>query len=163
VTIHDDNIPVIDDRGHSETPRDRQGAFEPQIVRKHWRRFDGFDDKIVALYAREMSVRDIHPEEIYGVRVGHDLISRVTDAVLEDVRSWQSRPFVSRPKPPGRTRQSQSRPTWRRSCDVWIPALSAALALFHRCRSEAAADRAPAHDWISSDASVRRLSSATFA
>lgn len=93
MTIHDDNIPVIDDRGDSETPRGRQGTFEPQIVRKHRRRFDGFDDKIIALYAREMSVRDIHPEEIYGVRVGHDLISHVTDAVLEDVRSWQSRPL----------------------------------------------------------------------
>jgi putative transposase len=77
------------------TPRDRQGTFEPQIVRKHQRRFDGFDDKIVALYARGMSVRDIqaHLEEIYGVKVGHDLISRVTDAVLEDVRAWQSRPL----------------------------------------------------------------------
>jgi putative transposase len=68
VTTHDDNIPVIGDRGDSETPRDPQGTFEPQIVRKHRRRFDGFDDKLVALYARGMSVRDIHPEEIYGVR-----------------------------------------------------------------------------------------------
>jgi putative transposase len=78
-----------------EQPRDRAGSFEPQIVRKHQRRFEGFDDKIVAMYARGMSVRDIqaHLRELYGVEVGHDLISRVTDAVLEDVREWQSRPL----------------------------------------------------------------------
>ena len=78
-----------------QAPRDRRGDFEPQIVAKHQRRFDGFDDKIIAMYARGMSVRDIqaHLEEIYGVKVGHDLISRVTDAVLEDVRAWQSRPL----------------------------------------------------------------------
>jgi putative transposase len=78
-----------------EQPRDRKGSFEPQIVRKHQRRFDGFDDKIVALYGRGMSVRDIqqHLRELYGVEVGHDLISRVTDAVLDDVREWQARPL----------------------------------------------------------------------
>lgn len=78
-----------------EAPRDRQGSFEPQIVRKHQRRFDGFDDKIVAMYGRGMSVRDIqaHLAELYGVEVGHDLISRVTDAVLDDVREWQTRPL----------------------------------------------------------------------
>jgi putative transposase len=78
-----------------EQPRDRQGSFEPQIVRKHQRRFDGFDDKIIAMYGRGMSVRDIqaHLAEIYGVEVGHDLISRVTDAVLDDVREWQARPL----------------------------------------------------------------------
>jgi putative transposase len=78
-----------------EQPRDRAGSFEPQIVRKHQRRFDGFDDKIIALYGRGMSVRDIqaHLAEIYGVEVGHDLISRVTDAVLDDVREWQARPL----------------------------------------------------------------------
>lgn len=76
-------------------PRDRQGSFEPQILPKHQRRFDGFDDKIIAMYGRGMSVRDIqaHLAEIYGVEVGHDLISRVTDAVLEDVREWQARPL----------------------------------------------------------------------
>jgi putative transposase len=64
-------------------------------VPKHQRRFDGFDDKIVAMYARGMSVRDIqaHLRELYGVEVGHDLISRVTDAVLDDVREWQARPL----------------------------------------------------------------------
>jgi putative transposase len=78
-----------------EQPRDRQGSFEPQIVRKHQRRFEGFDDKIIAMYGRGMSVRDIqaHLRELYGVEVGHDLISRVTDAVLEDVREWQARPL----------------------------------------------------------------------
>ena len=78
-----------------EQPRDRKGSFEPQIVPKHQRRFDGFDDKIVAMYARGMSVRDIqaHLRELYGVEVGHDLISRVTDAVLDDVRAWQARPL----------------------------------------------------------------------
>jgi len=78
-----------------EQPRDRAGSFQPQIVRKHQRRFDGFDDKIVAMYGRGMSVRDIqaHLRELYGVEVGHDLISRVTDAVLDDVREWQARPL----------------------------------------------------------------------
>jgi putative transposase len=78
-----------------EQPRDRRGSFEPRIVPKHQRRFDGFDDKIVAMYARGMSVRDIqaHLRELYGVGVGHDLISRVTDAVLDDVREWQARPL----------------------------------------------------------------------
>src|SRR5580658_4943137 len=78
-----------------ETPRDRNGTFEPQIVRKRQRRFEGFDDKILALYSRGVSTRDIeaHLEEIYGVKVGRDLISRVTDAVMDDVRAWQSRPL----------------------------------------------------------------------
>jgi putative transposase len=78
-----------------ETPRDRNGTFEPQIVRKRQRRFEGFDDKILALYSRGLSTRDIeaHLEEIYGVKVGRDLISRVTDAVMEDARAWQTRPL----------------------------------------------------------------------
>ena len=69
------------------TPRDRKGSFEPQIVRKGQRRFQGFDDKILALYSRGLSTRDIeaHLKEMYGVAVGRDLISRVTDAVIEDV------------------------------------------------------------------------------
>jgi transposase-like protein len=78
-----------------ETPRDRAGTFEPRIVRKRQRRFEGFDDKILALYSRGLSTRDIeaHLEEIYGVTVGRDLISRVTDAVMEDARAWQTRPL----------------------------------------------------------------------
>ncbi|MGH3000262.1 MAG: IS256 family transposase [Gaiellaceae bacterium] len=78
-----------------ETPRDRNATFEPQIVRKGQRRFEGFDDKILALYSRGLSTRDIeaHLAEIYGVNVGRDLISRVTDAVMQDVREWQQRPL----------------------------------------------------------------------
>jgi putative transposase len=78
-----------------ETPRDRNATFEPQLVRKGQRRFEGFDDNILALYSRGLSTRDIeaHLADIYGVRVGRDLISRVTDAVVEDVREWQQRPL----------------------------------------------------------------------
>ena len=78
-----------------KTPRDREGTFEPQLVRKGQRRFEGFDDKILALYARGLSTRDIeaHLAEIYGVNVGRDLISRVTDEVMDDVRAWQQRPL----------------------------------------------------------------------
>src|SRR5581483_12049290 len=78
-----------------ELPRDRDGSFEPQIVPKHQRRFAGFDDKIISMYARGMSTREIskHLEEIYGVEVGRDTISRVTDAILDDVKEWQARPL----------------------------------------------------------------------
>src|SRR2546428_5057553 len=78
-----------------ETPRDRKGSFEPQIIRKGQRRFQGFDEKILALSSRGLSTRDIeaHLAEIYGVSVGRDLISRVTDAVMDDVREWQQRPL----------------------------------------------------------------------
>ncbi|MBV8734264.1 MAG: IS256 family transposase [Solirubrobacterales bacterium] len=78
-----------------EGPRDRDGSFEPKIVRKRQRRFEGFDEKILALYSRGMSTRDIeaHLAELYGVSVGRDLISRVTDAVMEDARAWQQRPL----------------------------------------------------------------------
>jgi putative transposase len=76
-------------------PRDRDGSFKPQIVKKRQRRFEGFDDKILALYSRGLSTRDIsaHLQEIYGVEVGRDLISRVTDAVMDDVRDWAKRPL----------------------------------------------------------------------
>src|SRR5262249_59278768 len=79
----------------SETPGDRNATFEARLVRKGQRRFEGFDDKILALYSRGLSTRDIeaHLAEIYGVKVGRDLISRVTDAVMEDVREWQQRPL----------------------------------------------------------------------
>jgi putative transposase len=78
-----------------DAPRDRAGTFEPQIVRKRQRRFEGFDEKILALYSRGLSTRDIeaHLAEIYGVKVGRDLISRVTDAVMDDARAWQTRPL----------------------------------------------------------------------
>jgi putative transposase len=76
-------------------PRDRQGSFEPQIVPKHERRFAGFDDKILSMYARGMTTREIqgHLEEIYGVEVSPTLISEVTDGVQEEVRQWQNRPL----------------------------------------------------------------------
>jgi putative transposase len=78
-----------------EVPRDRNGSFEPKILPKHERRFQGFDDKILAMYARGMTTRDIqaHLEEIYGVDVSPSLISEVTDAVVEEVRAWQHRPL----------------------------------------------------------------------
>jgi putative transposase len=78
-----------------ETPRDREGSFDPKIVRKRQRRFEGFDEKILALYSRGLSTRDIEAylRELYGVSVGRDLISRVTDAVMDDVRAWQQRPL----------------------------------------------------------------------
>ena len=78
-----------------EVPRDRNAEFEPQLVKKGQRRFDGFDDKIISMYARGMSCRQIqaHLEEIYSVEVSPDLISTVTDAVIDEVRAWQSRPL----------------------------------------------------------------------
>jgi putative transposase len=78
-------------------PRDRNGEFEPQLVRKHQRRLPGFDDKVLALYARGLTTRDIrgHLEEMYQSEISPSLISSVTDAVLEDVTAWQSRPLDS--------------------------------------------------------------------
>jgi len=78
-----------------DIPRDRSSEFEPIIIKKHQRRFDGFDDAILSLYSRGLSTRDIkaHLEEIYGVEVSPDLISSVTEAVIEEVREWQSRPL----------------------------------------------------------------------
>ena len=78
-------------------PRDRDGSFEPQLVKKRQRRLDGFDDKVLALYARGLSTREIqdHLEELYGVEVSPTLISNVTDAVLDEVRTWQARPLAS--------------------------------------------------------------------
>jgi putative transposase len=78
-----------------DTPRDRNCSFEPKIVRKRQRRFVGFDEKILALYSRGLSTRDIsaHLQEIYGVNVSRELISKVTDAVMDDVREWAKRPL----------------------------------------------------------------------
>ena len=72
-------------------PRDRDGSFEPELVRKGQTRIDGMDDKIIGLYAAGLSVRDIrsHLEDVYGLQVSPDLISRVTDAVLDEVKDWQ--------------------------------------------------------------------------
>src|SRR6202048_449740 len=76
-------------------PRDRAGSFEPQLIGKGQTRFDGFDDRILSLYARGMTVREIqgHLAELYATDVSPDLISRVTDAVLDEVREWQNRPL----------------------------------------------------------------------
>lgn len=78
-----------------DVPRDRESSFEPQLIKKGQTRFDGFDDKIISMYARGMTCREIkaHLEEIYGVEVSPDLISTVTDAVIDEVRTWQSRPL----------------------------------------------------------------------
>src|ERR1700745_921160 len=88
---------VIGDDGAIEiaVPRDRNGSSEPQIVAKGQTRLDGFDDRVISLYARGLSVREIqaHLQELYGVEVSADLLSRVTDAVLEEVREWQNRPL----------------------------------------------------------------------
>jgi putative transposase len=88
---------VLTDDGEIEiaVPRDRAGTFEPQLIPKGQTRFEGFDDRILSLYARGMTVREIqgHLTELYGIDVSPDLISRVTDSVLDEVREWQSRPL----------------------------------------------------------------------
>lgn len=78
-------------------PRDRHGRFDPVLIAKYQRRFPGFDDKIIALYSRGMSTRDIqaHVGELYGVSISPDLVSVVTDSVIDEVRAWQSRPLES--------------------------------------------------------------------
>ena len=78
-----------------DVPRDRAGTFDPKLIAKYQRRFPDFDDKIVSMYARGMSVREIrgHLEELYGIDVSPDLISTITDAVLETVAEWQGRPL----------------------------------------------------------------------
>src|ERR671932_1334804 len=80
-----------------DVPRDRNSEFEPQLIKKGQTRFDGLDDKILSLYARGMTQREIqgHLEEVYGVEISPSLISTVTDAVLDEVRAWQSRPLDS--------------------------------------------------------------------
>jgi putative transposase len=78
-----------------ETPRDRNATFEPKIVNKHQTRWTGFDDKILSMYARGMTTREIqaHLEEIYGIEVSPALVSTVTEAVQDEVRAWQNRPL----------------------------------------------------------------------
>ncbi len=88
---------VVTDEGpvRIDVPRDRQGSFEPLLIPKHERRFTGFDDKIIAMYARGMTMRAIQAflEEQYGVEVSPELISTVTDAVMSEVAAWQARPL----------------------------------------------------------------------
>jgi putative transposase len=78
-----------------QIPRDRLATFDPQLIAKYQRRFPGFDDKIVSMYARGMSTREIagHLRELYGIEVSPDLVSVVTDAVLDEVAEWQNRPL----------------------------------------------------------------------
>jgi len=78
-----------------ETPRDRNGEFEPEIIKKHQTRWTGFDDKILSMYARGMTTREIqgHLEEMYQVEVSPSLISEVTDGIMEQARAWQNRPL----------------------------------------------------------------------
>lgn len=78
-----------------DIPRDRQASFDPQLIAKYQRRFPGFDEKIISMYARGMSTREIvgHLRDLYGIDVSPDLISAVTDAVLEEIAAWQSRPL----------------------------------------------------------------------
>jgi putative transposase len=88
---------VLTDTGRIEleVPRDRQSTFDPQLIAKYQRRFPGFDGKIVSMYARGMSTREIqgHLRELYGIEVSPDLVSAVTDAVLEEIAEWQDRPL----------------------------------------------------------------------
>jgi transposase-like protein len=88
---------VVTDEGpvRIEVPRDRQGSFEPLLIPKHERRFTGFDDKILAMYARGMTMREIQGflQDQYGVEVSPELISTVTDAVMAEVKTWQTRPL----------------------------------------------------------------------
>ena len=88
---------VLTDDGPLELniPRDRQGSFDPQLLGKYQRRFPGFDEKIISMYARGMSAREIvgHLRELYGIDVSPDMISVVTDAVLDEVATWQGRPL----------------------------------------------------------------------
>lgn len=110
---HGKHMPVMNETGNSrngrsqktirgdfgempiEVPRDRQGSFEPQLIPKHQTQFSGFGDKILSLYARGMTVREIqgHLQEMYRVEVSPTFISSVTDAVMEEVKAWQSRPL----------------------------------------------------------------------
>lgn len=78
-------------------PRDRQTSFEPQLIQKHQTRLDGFEDKILALYARGMTTRDIQAQvqDLYGVEVSPTFISNITEAVMDEVRQWQNRPLDS--------------------------------------------------------------------
>ena len=112
---HDKNAPVKNATGNTrngksrktlkgdfgelpiEVPRDRAGSFEPQLIPKHQTRWTGFDEKIISLYARGMTVREIqqHLSEMYGTEISPTLISNVTDAVMDEVKLWQSRPLDS--------------------------------------------------------------------
>src|ERR1035437_4126267 len=78
-----------------DVPRDRQSSFDPQLIAKYQRRFPGFDEKIISMYARGMSVREIvgHLRDLYGVDASPDVISTGTDPILDEVSAWQARPL----------------------------------------------------------------------
>jgi putative transposase len=88
---------ILTDQGplRIRSPRDRKGTFEPQVVKKRQTRWVGFDDRVISLYARGLTVREIqgHLAEIYGAEVSPDLISKITDTVLQDAKAWQNRPL----------------------------------------------------------------------
>lgn len=90
-------VTMAEDRVVLDIPRDRHGQFDPALIPKYARRFPGFDDKVIALYARGMSTRDIqaHIEEIYGVTISPNLVSAITEAVMEEAKAWQNRPLES--------------------------------------------------------------------
>lgn len=100
-------------KGALDIPRDRAGAFDPQLIARYQRRFPGFDEKIISIYARGMTVREVqgHLEDIYGVDTSPALISRIADTVMGAVKDWQARPLevcypliffdaMGRPRPP---------------------------------------------------------------
>ena len=89
-TVHTESGPV-----RVRVPRDRDGSFEPQLVKKGQRRLEGFDEKVIALYSRGMTTRDIqrHLRELYGTEVSPDLISRATDSIADELRAWRNRPL----------------------------------------------------------------------
>ncbi len=87
---------VIDDQGHRlsiEVPRDRQAEYEPQLIPKRDRRFTGFDEKVISLYGRGMTYSEIqeHIEELYHTQVSKELISTITDGIIEEATKWQNR------------------------------------------------------------------------
>lgn len=88
-------VTMAEDRVVLDIPRDRHGQFDPALIPKYARRFPGFDEKIIALYARGMSTRDIqaHIDELYGVRISANLVSAVTEAVMDEATAWQNRPL----------------------------------------------------------------------
>jgi putative transposase len=142
---------VLTDSGKLELsiPRDRHGRFEPALIAKYQRRFPGFDQKIIALYARGMTTRDIqaHLRELYGIEISPELVSAVTDAVLDEVSAWQARPLEPvyaivffdclRIKIRGRSRTRRC--TWPSACAArgtrkcWASGLSRPRALSSGC------------------------------
>ena len=78
-----------------EVPRDRDGSFEPQLIKKRQKNVSGIEDKVLSMYARGMSQRDISStiEEIYGFQVSHEMISQITDAIIPDIEKWRTRPL----------------------------------------------------------------------